>query len=193
LAAADVALAQRGFDATSLDEIAAAAGLTKGAIYSSFGSKDALFAELITVKIGDRMRKVAAAIDTSVDRSGLARRVGRTLTDASLGDPAWQIAFIEFWSRAMRNTELRVMFAAHRQAALAAMADYIQQQATALDIVLPLSPIKLATTMLALSNGLAIEGLLRPEAADPDLLGDVLELLFEHSARTAHDAGQAPT
>ena len=40
LAAAVEAIGERGFEAVSLDEIAARAGLTKGAIYDHFGSKD---------------------------------------------------------------------------------------------------------------------------------------------------------
>jgi AcrR family transcriptional regulator len=40
LAAAVEAIGEKGFEAVSLDEIAARAGLTKGAIYDHFGSKD---------------------------------------------------------------------------------------------------------------------------------------------------------
>lgn len=40
IAAATEAIGERGFEAVSLDEIAARAGLTKGAIYDHFGSKD---------------------------------------------------------------------------------------------------------------------------------------------------------
>src|SRR5664280_79057 len=35
--------AEHGFDTANLDQVAAAAGLTKGAIYSNFTSKDDLF------------------------------------------------------------------------------------------------------------------------------------------------------
>ena len=187
MAAAESALIERGIEATSLDDIAASAGLTKGAIYSSFPSKDALFAELVSDKFGERLRKVSATIDASAKRGDLARRVGKTLTEASLGDPGWQIAFFELSARSMRNPELRGLFAAHRSAALTALADFVGQEAARRSIKLPLTPMRLATTMLALSNGLALEGLLRPEAADSKLLGDVLELLF----RTPNDSPHA--
>lgn len=45
--AAAEAVAEKGFNATSLDAIAAKAGLTKGAIYDNFASKDELFLALI--------------------------------------------------------------------------------------------------------------------------------------------------
>jgi AcrR family transcriptional regulator len=41
--AANAVVAERGFQRASLDEIAARAGLTKGAIYSNFASKEHLF------------------------------------------------------------------------------------------------------------------------------------------------------
>ncbi|MFI4976717.1 MAG: TetR/AcrR family transcriptional regulator [Caulobacterales bacterium] len=43
LEAAVAVIAEKGFQRASLDEIAARAGLTKGAIYSNFGSKEELF------------------------------------------------------------------------------------------------------------------------------------------------------
>src|SRR4029079_11737574 len=43
IAAADRLFVEGGFHATSLDQIAAAAGFTKGAVYSNFASKEDLF------------------------------------------------------------------------------------------------------------------------------------------------------
>src|SRR3954467_4830915 len=43
IAAADRSFVGGGFHATSLDQIAASAGYTKGAVYSNFASKEDLF------------------------------------------------------------------------------------------------------------------------------------------------------
>ena len=43
LAAADRLFVERGFHATSVDQIAQAAGYTKGAVYSNFAAKEDLF------------------------------------------------------------------------------------------------------------------------------------------------------
>jgi len=45
--AAGQAVGEKGFQATTLDEIAAKAGLTKGAIYDNFASKEELFLALV--------------------------------------------------------------------------------------------------------------------------------------------------
>jgi AcrR family transcriptional regulator len=39
--------ARRGFDGATLDEVAAEAGLTKGAVYDHFGSKEKLLLALL--------------------------------------------------------------------------------------------------------------------------------------------------
>ncbi len=46
LAAARTVFAERGFEGASVGDIAAEAGYTKGALYSQFGSKEELFAEI---------------------------------------------------------------------------------------------------------------------------------------------------
>lgn len=50
--AAVALIADRGFSATSVDDIAAAAGVAKGSIYYNFGSKNALFEAVIVEGVG---------------------------------------------------------------------------------------------------------------------------------------------
>ncbi len=56
--AATALLAQKGYDATSLDEVAAAAGVTKGTIYYHFDSKEAVYGAVISPEIDRNMREV---------------------------------------------------------------------------------------------------------------------------------------
>ena len=58
LDAAAVVFARKGIEAASLDEVAEAAGYTKGAIYSNFASKTDLIAALMDRRIA---RQAAAA------------------------------------------------------------------------------------------------------------------------------------
>jgi AcrR family transcriptional regulator len=45
-------IADQGFSATSVEEIAAAAGVAKGSVYYNFGSKDEMFTAILTEGIG---------------------------------------------------------------------------------------------------------------------------------------------
>jgi AcrR family transcriptional regulator len=175
LAAAATVFADRGYEQTSLDEISAAAGLTKGAIYSNFGSKDDLFYALMSSQINDRLSQITNSIGALTTFAEFSRDAGRVLSNATVGDPKWHLTFIEFWTRAMRNPKLRRDFAAHRRAARDVIAEYLEDHAVRLGVTLPLPAPRLAITLLALSNGLAIEQLLEPEHADKSLLPDLLE------------------
>ena len=57
IAAADRLFVEGGFHATSLDQIAAAAGYTKGAVYSNFASKEDLFFAVYERRARTRRRR----------------------------------------------------------------------------------------------------------------------------------------
>lgn len=50
--AAVLLIADQGFSATSVEEIAAAAGVAKGSVYYNFGSKDEMFSAILTEGVG---------------------------------------------------------------------------------------------------------------------------------------------
>src|SRR6476660_712827 len=50
---------RRGLQGSSVEEIAAEAGFTRGAFYSNFKSKDELFVELLHTRIYDRYAEMA--------------------------------------------------------------------------------------------------------------------------------------
>ncbi len=71
LAAARAAFIRDGFARTSLESIAEAAGFSKGAVYSNFESKDALFLELLEEKFAADSEAMGRLIATHVDRDDL--------------------------------------------------------------------------------------------------------------------------
>src|SRR6266498_3169936 len=58
--------ARRGFVAASLDEVAEEAGLTKGAVYSNFASKEELFQGVIEDRLNEPMKHAADVIDSTM-------------------------------------------------------------------------------------------------------------------------------
>ncbi|MCG5212928.1 TetR/AcrR family transcriptional regulator [Streptosporangium sp. KLBMP 9127] len=59
LEAAEKVFAERGIQGASVDEVAAAAGLTKGAIYSNFDGKEDLLLEVMRHRLGQEARTQA--------------------------------------------------------------------------------------------------------------------------------------
>ncbi|BCJ29995.1 TetR/AcrR family transcriptional regulator [Actinocatenispora sera] len=64
-AAAVELIAEQGFAATTVDAIAEAAGVAKGTVYYNFGSKTALFEQLLThgvARLTERLREASAGL-----------------------------------------------------------------------------------------------------------------------------------
>ena len=83
----------RGHAGTNIDDIMLAAGLTRGAFYAHFTSKDALFAEIVRMGHGllPRLRaaeKPAAVLDEYLDRENL----GATAQACALASLAGDVA-----------------------------------------------------------------------------------------------------
>ena len=127
LAAAREAFIENGFARTSLESIAEAAGFSKGAVYSNFESKDALFLELLEAKFAADGEEIGRLAAEHKDRDALLAAIRRYLE--AHGDILdFTAAAVEFLSQieggspvARRTAEL---YEAQRQATtrLAALA-----------------------------------------------------------------------
>ncbi len=176
--AAGEVFASRGFDGASIDEAAAAAGLTKGAVYSSFASKDELFFAVIEDRLVQRLMVLAEDVDKlsspEAFMAGVAERIAEMLTS----EREWNLLFIEFWARSVRDPAIREEWARHRRTATELVAQTIEQQTKASGVDLPAPADDLAVAVIALSNGLAMEHLADPDSADPTLFARALGLLL---------------
>ena len=89
LAAARELFAARGFAATGRDQIAEHAGVTRGALYHHFDSKQALFRAVVEELEGEIVERVAAAAMRGRDPAARLRQGSMAFLDACM-DPAVQ-------------------------------------------------------------------------------------------------------
>jgi AcrR family transcriptional regulator len=82
IVAAGEIIAEKGFQAATLDEIAARAGLTKGAVYDNFDSKDQLFMAVVLQASRERLER----FPWPTVRSGSVRDRLRRLGEAVAAD-----------------------------------------------------------------------------------------------------------
>src|SRR3990170_2446043 len=80
LAAARRVFAERGYLNASVDDIARAAGCSKGAYYFHFASKEDVLLALVDDWTGDRSQRLAEAVDGSSPRVALAGMLEALLT-----------------------------------------------------------------------------------------------------------------
>jgi AcrR family transcriptional regulator len=171
LQAAGEVFAERGFAAASLDQVTAAAGFTKGAVYSNFRSKDDLFLALMEAEGARRIDAVEAALRTTGDLPGALAAVGAEL---SRRDSTWQLLFLEFWQRAVRDAEVRQAFVASRRTLRARVTEVVERFLSERPVRTGWDAASLTVVLLALANGLALEALPDPDAVPGDLLTRVL-------------------
>jgi AcrR family transcriptional regulator len=172
--------AERGYASANLDQVAAAAGLTKGAIYSNFESKDDLFFAMMEDQVLRRVEAIRATLEASAGAPREQRTlhdIGRLLTEAFTQQREWRLVFLDFWRRAVQDDDARAQFVAHRRALRAAIADSVEQVLGRAPDLGGLTIDDIVTVVLALSNGLAIEQYADPDAVSADLFGRVLAQL----------------
>ncbi|MCE5290323.1 MAG: TetR/AcrR family transcriptional regulator [Nocardiaceae bacterium] len=187
LRAASTVFAERGFAGATMQQVAAAAGFTTGALYSNFANKDDLFFELFDREVTGRIASVRAILgqaDLTVINEATALAAGQQMTAAMQQSREWQLLFTEFWLRATRDDQLRERWVKKRR-------DYHQQLTELADEALTgwgagaaVSARTLMFTMLALNNGLAIEELADPGSVPADTIGTVLVRLLGLQSNT---------
>jgi AcrR family transcriptional regulator len=178
LDAAAAVFARHGYDAATLDDVAEAAGFSKGAVYSNFAGKRELLLALMEDRIGGRIDQVRAAGDRLAEPADRLQSAAAELEGLIETDADWHLLFIEFWARAVRDPDLRKELAERRRPMRELIAGFLEEQATALGRELPAPADQLAVIVLALSNGLAVERLADPAAVDGDVYATALRLMF---------------
>ncbi|WP_170219404.1 TetR/AcrR family transcriptional regulator [Nocardioides litoris] len=173
--------ARSGIDAASLDEVAAEAGLTKGAIYSNFAGKADLVEAVVAANLRSHLDTGLAAVEPGGSMNDRAQALGDELSRSFLDQPERHLLFLELWQRAVRSApdgRLRDdTLLAHRRELHDTVTAAIAANAADAEATLPLPPEELATVLLALSHGFAMELQVDRAHVPDDLFGRVLALL----------------
>ncbi len=183
LGAARTVFARRGYHGASVEEIAAEAGYSTGALYSNFDGKQALFLALLDREIDEHAREIEEAVrerDTVAERArgGAARWMAMIERE-----PELQLLFMEFWAYAGRDPNVRRQVAASFARARAVLTRLISDGARDFDLELELPAEQLAIAIDALADGIARQKMADPEAVPDELMGRVLALLLAGASR----------
>jgi AcrR family transcriptional regulator len=169
LGAATRMFATRGFGDASIDEIAAAAGYTSGAIYANFAGKEDLFLSAFEEQIARHIREVTEAVSAAGDDGAKRTEAGaQQWVDFLERSPEMFLLFVEYWAYAVRDPKRRAAFS-ERFAAF-------RETTTRMLGRDPADP--LAPAVNALVYGIAFQRMAEPDSIDDDLLRTSLEALF---------------
>ena len=154
-AAADV-FTRRGFHAASLEEIADAAGFTRGAIYSNFGGKEemliAVLDHLTERQLAQFRQAVGRADDGTADERAAAAGELWSHMQQEQRLPALSL---EMRAYAIRNPDFRRRLALAERRQQEQITAFIEQIAAAENRPLPFAARDLAEILRAFSDGLS--------------------------------------
>jgi AcrR family transcriptional regulator len=170
---------RQGIANTSLSEIAAEAGLTKGAVYSNFASKDELLLTIMEDHLIERMQDATAVFDSDLSTPDAVRAAGARLLASMVSDATWHGLLLEYWTIARHDEALLTRLATKRREVRTVVAKAIAMAADTHQVTLPITPEELTVTLMALSNGYAMERGIDESSVPPDLFEKVLALLVQ--------------
>ena len=190
---------EQGFGASSIPEICARAGLTKGAFYSNFADKEALFLALFDRQAAARAARVRAML---ADPQALAEVVrtgsGPPGLDFEDTERRWFLISMEFTLHAIRRPQVAALLADHETRIRTELAALLTAALTSMGRM-PLVPVQdLAAMLVAAYEGAVVQALTSQAAGRGDTVGSgtrmILALLRGLTEAADHPAapGSAP-
>ncbi|WP_438484427.1 TetR/AcrR family transcriptional regulator [Streptomyces sp. S186] len=190
LDAALATFADRSFHGASIEEICERAGLTRGAFYSNYRTKEELFFALFDLHARRVVDRLAAAVDEMQDSEDPLRALIARTSALDEAERRWYLLSTEFTLHAIRHPDTARTLAEHDRRLraeiarlLAALFDRLGRRPTVdLD--------SLARLVTALHEGSLAQSLVEPDRLPPDELpGTYLPLMINavsRARRTRH-------
>lgn len=178
--AAEKIFARDGFEAAKLEEIAAEAGYTRGALYANFSSKEDLFFALLEGEVSYRINHVEHLMQDIPDPQAKLQAF-REFFLTLCQDRRWSLLSLEFKLFAVRHPEVRTRLAAMNRRLLGPRVGILQDIFEGSGSRLPVSPNAAAISLSAVTNALSLEHMvdrgLMPESALKKILGNYFDSL----------------
>ena len=171
--------ARDGFEASRIEDIAAATGHTRGAFYAHFSTKEDLFFALLEQEANRRSQQIRAAMDGRQDAEERLQAL-RSFYVGLMRDQQWVMLMLEFKLFALRHPRLRAKLAATHRRIRASMK---------LDVIDQLLPERLRDSreseelrrvvLEAILNGLVLEHAYDPRRISGDQVVSLLQRSFD--------------
>jgi AcrR family transcriptional regulator len=178
--------AERGFHGATMDEVAAAAGFTKGAVYSNFKNKEDLFLALLDEHANKQLAVVGEQLVddhlTPEEKRETSRWVDLT-AQMLWADRDWQLLSLEFLLYAARNDEARRKLVARERSFNEILVPMVEAELGHLvgDEISTTDVMKIVNSLF---QGISLLHLIDPETADERLVETAINFLNRAIPRT---------
>ena len=172
--------ARDGFHGASLDDVAATAGFTKGAVYSNFKSKEDLFLAVFDDRLVRESEAMQQVLEVPVVENALSAQLPmvRGVIERTWDDE-WTALYLEFVLYAKRNPQAAEKLAASARRQRDATIDMLEQAYARAGGVPDFPAPLIAVLSIALFDGLSLGRLVDPPVFTQELLTEALQFLFD--------------
>jgi AcrR family transcriptional regulator len=166
--AAAQAIGEKGFDRTSLEEVAARAGMTRGAIYGNFKDREELFLAVVE----SRWKPIVPALRAGATLKEQMRILGQAVVAALPARRAAAIGAVSFQLYVLTHPEMRARLVQENARIYRRAATELLRFVTPGELPMPAE--KFVRVIHALTDGLLFTHFLNPEL----ITGDVILAAF---------------
>ncbi|PLZ00950.1 hypothetical protein CY652_18025 [Burkholderia sp. WAC0059] len=176
MASAEKLVAQCGFGGTSVGDIVADAGFTKGAFYSNFKTKEDLFLVLLQ-RLKQRQREALQALESfPVDDFDSVLDIVASIVEQHAGDASAPLLVAEAQLQARRDPVFAAAIKEEFEYQVGVIAGWVKVVCKRAKVQSVISPEEMARMIMALSQGLAQQPADRRQGAQ--IARSVLQRLF---------------
>ncbi len=190
LDAAEQVFLRSGLQGSSVEEIAAEAGFTRGAFYSNFKSKEELFVELLQDRVYRQYAAIAveAQAQPGSPRERLRWGIERLKAPYEKEDGRWLFRlWLECLTLATRDEEFRRLAATFWSGNRELIAEQTKEVFDEVGREPPVPPKQIASAMIALDIGLAVQHVVDPDEVSLDIYVPLFDLLIGRLAEPGTD------
>ena len=183
LDAAQSVIARKGLGATSVEDIAAQAGYTRGAFYSNFGTKGELFIELLRRDHHRTEEQMASILQSGLAQDQLEERILEMYAQLH-GDAECFMNWTEARMLAARDTRFRTRLNALMAEKSEHIAHFIIAFYERAGTTPPLPPKDMAMGLMSLVEGVRLFRISSPQDMPPETAAGILTVFLESLIRT---------
>ncbi|SEO49524.1 transcriptional regulator, TetR family [Amphibacillus marinus] len=178
LTAAGIEFAQQGFHGTSIDRIAEQAGYTKGAVYTHFSSKEALYLDLLHAHLAKTEHTFESLMASGKPVAFVIDELSKNYFSELEKNRDWAILTVEFFIHAMRHQDIKLQLVNKIRTAQKNIETALVNRLNHSNEALPMTIEQTALALLSFNNGIDLLSLIDPQQALPNVYQSVLKLLL---------------
>jgi AcrR family transcriptional regulator len=169
--AASEVIGEKGWDRTSLEEVAARAGMTRGAIYGNFKHREDLFLAVVRAN----WKPIIPALSPGMTFQEYMKTLAKAVAAATPARRAQGIGALSFMLYALTHEEMRSRISQFNAELYASGTKRLRQSFQRRD--LPMPPEHIVRVLHALTDGLTFLRLLTPELITDNVVMNAFDAL----------------